>query len=243
MSPVLELDKVSKVYTRRSVDVHALNAVDLTVAPGDMVAVTGPSGSGKSTLLHMLGALDRPSSGRVRILGEDITGFSDDRLAAFRRQTLGFVFQFFNLLATLSARENVMLPLLLDGVARSEATERAEALLSRVGLGERADHRPDELSGGQQQRVALARALVARPAVLLADEPTGNLDSKAGAEVLDLLDEARRDDKLTIVLVTHDDRIAERADRVLHLVDGRIVEDRRLEPRPESESAPEPAGS
>jgi ABC-type lipoprotein export system ATPase subunit len=228
VNAIFELDAVRRVYRQRRVEVQALAGVSLTIDKGEMVAVTGPSGSGKSTLLHVMGALDHPSSGSLTILGEQVASYSDDRLAAFRRRQLGFVFQFFNLLPTLSARENAALPLLLDGVARREAYARADGLLDRVGLGDRAGHRPDELSGGQQQRVALARALVAKPAVLLADEPTGNLDSSAGAEVLDLLAELRAESELTLVLVTHDDRVAKRAERRVRLVDGRVDEDLRL---------------
>ncbi len=219
---IVVMKQVTKVYATSRVEVHALRGVDLEVTPGELVAITGPSGSGKSTLLHVAGALDLPTAGELTILGEDLRAMSDDRLAAFRRRRLGFVFQFFNLLPTLSASENAALPLLLEGVGRREALAKAAALLERVGLGDRLDHRPDELSGGQQQRVALARALVAEPALLLADEPTGNLDSEAGARVLDLLEAARRERGLTIVLVTHDPGVAARADRVVRLKDGKV---------------------
>jgi putative ABC transport system ATP-binding protein len=221
---IVVMKQVTKVYATSRVEVHALRGVDLEVAPGELVAITGPSGSGKSTLLHVAGALDLPTGGALTILGEDLRAMSDDRLAAFRRRRLGFVFQFFNLLPTLSASENAALPLLLEGVGRREALAKGAALLERVGLGDRLDHRPDELSGGQQQRVALARALVAEPALLLADEPTGNLDSEAGARVLDLLEAARRERGLTIVLVTHDPGVAARADRVVRLKDGKVDE-------------------
>ena len=220
--PVLELQAVEKTFEQKRVQVHALRGVDLTIAAGEWVSITGPSGSGKSTLLHVAGGLDLPTRGTVRALGEDLGALPDDALAAFRRRRLGFVFQFFNLLPTLSAEENAALPLLLEGVPRGEALERSRALLSRVGLGDRLGHRPEELSGGQQQRVALARALCAEPALLLADEPTGNLDSEAGAAVLDLVAEARKERGLSVVLVTHDPGVAARADRIVRLRDGRI---------------------
>ena len=222
MPPVLELRAVEKVYALSRVEVHALRGVDLVIEAGEWVSITGPSGSGKSTLLHVAGALDLPSRGAVIALGQDLGSLDDGALAAFRRRRLGFVFQFFNLLPTLSAEENAALPLLLDGVPRALALERARALLGRVGLGERCGHRPEELSGGQQQRVALARALVAEPALLLADEPTGNLDSEAGAAVLELVAEARRERGLTVVLVTHDPGVAARGDRIVRLRDGRV---------------------
>ena len=222
MPPVLELRAVEKVYALSRVEVHALRGVDLVIEAGEWVSITGPSGSGKSTLLHVAGALDLPSRGAVIALGQDLGSLDDGALAAFRRRRLGFVFQFFNLLPTLSAEENAALPLLLDGVPRALALERARGLLGRVGLGERCGHRPEELSGGQQQRVALARALVAEPALLLADEPTGNLDSEAGAAVLELVAEARRERGLTVVLVTHDPGVAARGDRIVRLRDGRV---------------------
>ena len=220
--PVVVLEQVTKRYQQARVEVHALRGVDLAVRAGEMLAITGPSGSGKSTLLHVVGALDLPTTGTIRILGQDLRALKDDALARFRRQRLGFVFQFFNLLPTLSATENAALPLLLDGMPRAEALARGRALLEKVGLGDRAHHRPDELSGGQQQRVALARALASEPKLRLADEPTGNLDSEAGAKVLDLLAEARRERGLTVVLVTHDPGVAARADRVVRLHDGLV---------------------
>ena len=220
--PVLELLAVEKVYALSRVEVHALRGVDLRVAAGEWVSITGPSGSGKSTLLHVGGGLDLPTRGTVRALGQDLAALPDDALAAFRRRRLGFVFQFFNLLPTLSAEENAALPLLLEGLPRGEALARARGLLERVGLLDRAAHRPEELSGGQQQRVALARALIAEPALLLADEPTGNLDSEAGAAVLVLVAEARRARGLAVVLVTHDPGVAARGDRIVRLRDGQV---------------------
>jgi len=224
-SPIVVVKELRKVYRQRQLEVKALQGIDLEIAAGEWLAITGASGSGKSTLLHLMGALDLPSSGTVQVLGLDISRRSDDELAAFRRQRLGFVFQFFNLLPTLSARENVALPLLLDAQPRREALARAGEMLERVGLGERGEHRPDELSGGQQQRVALARSLVTSPELLLADEPTGNLDSQAGAEVLRLLEELRSERNLSIVLVTHDESVAARASRRIELLDGRIARD------------------
>ena len=197
-----------------------LNAVDLDVRRGEFVAVLGPSGSGKSTLLALMAGLDRPSSGEVLFEGERIDAWSEDRLALLRRHKIGFVFQAFQLLGNLTARENVMLPMELLGL--SQARRRAEELLGAVGLSERGHHYPSQLSGGEQQRVALARAFAPRPALLLADEPTGNLDGATGRVVLDLLVKMRAEEGATLVLVTHDPAVAELADRRIHLLDGRI---------------------
>jgi putative ABC transport system ATP-binding protein len=197
-----------------------LDGIDLEVRRGEFVAVLGPSGSGKSTLLALMAGLDRPSSGEVRVNGERIDHLSEDRLAILRRHTIGFVFQSFQLLENLTARENVMLPMELLG--RADASQRAADLLSAVGLSERGHHYPSQLSGGEQQRVALARAFAPRPALLLADEPTGNLDGATGRVVLDLLIALRADEGATLVLVTHDPAVAALADRRIHLRDGRI---------------------
>lgn len=194
--------------------------VDLTLHAGEFVVVTGPSGAGKSTLLHVAGGLDAPDSGTVAVNGHDVWSMRTGARAAFRRRNLGFVFQFFNLVPTLSAVENVSLPLVLDGVRARSADERAAELLCRVGLGDRAGHLPAELSGGQMQRVAVARALVARPAIVLADEPTGNLDSHSSTEVLELLRTLSEEDGTAVVLVTHDPTAAGYGSRELHLVDG-----------------------
>lgn len=202
--------------------VRALDGVNLAVAGGEFVAVTGASGAGKSTLLHLLGGLDRPSSGRVLFDGVELGGLSDNELAELRRRRLGFVFQFFHLLPTLTAWENVAVPRLLDGVPLRRTRARALELLEQVGLADRAEHRPSELSGGEMQRTALARALVADPRVVLADEPTGNLDSKTGAGILDLLGDLAGQGGRTVVMVSHDPEAAGRADRVVHLVDGRV---------------------
>jgi putative ABC transport system ATP-binding protein len=212
---------LTKTYGAGDVAVHALDGVSLTIDRGEMVAVMGPSGSGKSTLMHVLAGLDRPTSGRVWIGDDELGGLSDGRLTDIRRRHVGFVFQSFNLLPMLTAEENIALPLRLAG--RRVERERIRALAGRVGISDRLRHRPSELSGGQQQRVAVARALVGRPTVLFADEPTGNLDTRSGTEVLELLREAVEAEGQTTVMVTHDPRAAAIADRVLFLADGRIV--------------------
>jgi putative ABC transport system ATP-binding protein len=214
---------LTRTYGAGESAVHALRGVSLTVPAGQFTAIMGPSGSGKSTLMHLLAGLDTPDSGSVHVGGQDITSMSDRRLTKLRRRHIGFVFQSFNLLPTLTAEENVVLPLVIAG--RKPEAGAVDALLDRVGLLERRDHRPRELSGGQQQRVAVARALIGRPTVLFADEPTGNLDSRAGAEVLQLLREAVDRDGQTTIMVTHDARAAAIADRVLSLADGRVVSD------------------
>ena len=221
--PAVAADAVSRRYGRGEATVHALRGVSIRVPAGQFTAVMGPSGSGKSTLMHLLAGLDRPTEGRVRIGGEDITRMSDKQLTKLRRRHIGFVFQTFNLLPTLSAKENVVLPLAIAG--RKPDRRALDTLLHRVGLAERAGHRPSELSGGQQQRVAIARALITEPTVLFADEPTGNLDSGSGAAILDLLREAVDVDGQTTVMVTHDPHAAAIADRVLFLDDGHIVRD------------------
>jgi putative ABC transport system ATP-binding protein len=212
---------LTKSYRQGADEIHALRGVDISVEHGEFLTVTGASGSGKSTLLHVLGGLDRPDAGEVFIEGSAIGSLDDDRLAALRRRRLGFVLQFFNLLPTLTAAENAAFPLMLEGTA--DALERARAALASVGLAERTEHRPSQLSGGEQQRVALARAMVTEPAVVFADEPTGNLDSITGRDILELL-RASADRGQTIVMVTHDERTAEFADRVVRLVDGRLME-------------------
>jgi putative ABC transport system ATP-binding protein len=214
---------VTRTYGAGESAVHALRGVSLAVPAGQFTAIMGPSGSGKSTLMHLLAGLDAPDSGSVHVAGQDITRMSDRELTKLRRRHIGFVFQSFNLLPTLTAEENVVLPLAVAGRRPDKA--ELDALLERMGLSERRDHRPKELSGGQQQRVAVARALIAKPTVLFADEPTGNLDSRAGAEVLALLRDAVDREGQTTIMVTHDPRAAEAADRVLSLADGRIVSD------------------
>jgi putative ABC transport system ATP-binding protein len=219
---VVELVGVSRSYRRGSVDVPALRSVDLHVATGEFVAVTGPSGSGKSTLLHLVAGLDTPTSGVVRVDGVDLADLDDDGRTLLRRRRIGFVLQFSNLLPTMSVAENVALPLLMEGRRPRAVASRVDALLDRVGLGHRRDHRPDELSGGEVQRATIARALLTEPALVLADEPTGQLDSDTGQVVLDLLRSAVDDDGRTLVMVTHEARAAAVADRVVRLVDGRV---------------------
>jgi putative ABC transport system ATP-binding protein len=227
--PIIEIENITKVYQMGVVEVRALRGVSLTVRAGEYVAIVGASGSGKSTLMNVIGLLDRPSSGTYHIRGTEVSQLGKNRLADLRNREIGFVFQRFNLLARTSARRQVELPLFYAGVSNSEARKRALETLARVGLGDRADHRPDELSGGQQQRVAIARALVNRPHLLLADEPTGALDTKTGAEVLALFDELNRQG-ITLVVVTHDWNVANRAGRIVTISDGLIVEDRLVQP-------------
>jgi len=221
LTPSLECRNVSRVLPSGTVALRVLDRVDLQIAQGEVVAIVGPSGSGKSTLLGLLAGLDRPTEGSVRVLGRPLEGLDEDDLALLRRDHLGFVFQTFQLLTNLTARENVLLPLELHRVA--DASARCDALLARVGLGARGHHYPAQLSGGEQQRVAIARAFAPRPHILLADEPTGNLDPKTGGAVLDLLLELREQAGSTLVIVTHDERIAERADRRIRLEAGRIA--------------------
>ncbi|HEY5671079.1 MAG TPA: ABC transporter ATP-binding protein [Anaerolineales bacterium] len=220
---VLETRQLTKQYQMGDVTVTALNDVNFAVERGEFVAIMGPSGSGKSTLLHLLGGLDTPTSGEVVLAGQPLSQLSDDQITRFRRQKIGFIFQFYNLLPTLTAAENVVLPLLIDGRTASEYKARLQVLLSLVSLEDRASHLPDQLSGGQQQRVAIARAFINDPEIVLADEPTGNLDSRSGKSILDLLRKACRELEATIVIVTHDPRAASYADRVVFLKDGQIV--------------------
>ena len=231
MSPLITLEEVTKTYQMGDVEVRALRGVSLAVEKGEFVAVMGQSGSGKSTLMNIIGCLDRPTSGHYRLDGVEVSGLTRDQLARIRNRTLGFVFQGFNLLARTSALENVELPLLYAGANRKERHARARRSLERVGLGDRMDHTPSQLSGGQQQRVAIARALVNDPRVILADEPTGNLDSRTSIEVMALFQELGRSG-ITVVLVTHEADIARFAGRVVVLKDGRLLTDRRQTPAP-----------
>ncbi|MGW5125279.1 ABC transporter ATP-binding protein [Streptomyces sp. NPDC004069] len=223
MEAILELDRVTRTYGRGPHTVHALRDLDTRLYAPSLTAVMGPSGSGKSTFLQCAAGLDRPTSGSVRLAGQDISGMGERQLTRLRRARIGFVFQSFNLLPTLTAEENVLLPLRLDGKRRDPA--RARRMLARVGLDGRADAKPGELSGGQQQRVAVARALITEPDVVFADEPTGSLDTETAAGVLALLQEAVSAYGATVVVVTHDPAVAERADRVLWLAEGRLVAD------------------
>jgi putative ABC transport system ATP-binding protein len=219
---VIELRGVTRIYSSGRLEVAALRGVDLDVWQGDFLAIVGPSGSGKSTMMNIIGCLDRPTAGSYRLGGTPIEQLSDDDLARVRGRAIGFVFQSFNLLPRTSAIENVATPLLYQGVARKDRYARAQAALERLGLGDRMDHEPSELSGGQQQRVAIARALVTEPALILADEPTGNLDSQSGADVIKLLHELN-DAGTTIVLITHDSDVAVEARRQVHVRDGLLV--------------------
>ncbi len=221
-SPVAQLEAVDKVYGSGDTAVHALDKLDLTVNRGDYLAVMGASGSGKSTAMNILGCLDRPSSGSYRLNGTPVEGLSDDQLADLRNRDLGFVFQQFHLLPQLSALDNVMLPMVYAGVPAPERRQRAQAALERVGLAQRLHNKPNQLSGGQQQRVAIARAIINQPALLLADEPTGALDSQTTAEVLDIFD-ALHQGGMTVVMVTHEDDVAARAEKIVRFRDGHIL--------------------
>jgi putative ABC transport system ATP-binding protein len=221
-APLIALERVSRVYRMGEVEVPALEDVSLDIGSGEFVAIVGPSGSGKSTMMNILGCLDRPTHGAYHLAGSAVAELDDDALARLRSRTIGFVFQSYNLLPRTSALENVATPLLYQGVRRGERVRRAHAALERLGLGDRVEHEPSELSGGQQQRVAIARALVTEPALVLADEPTGNLDSHAGAEVMAVLRDLH-DQGRTVVLITHDADVAATADRQIHLRDGRVA--------------------
>jgi putative ABC transport system ATP-binding protein len=223
MTSAAEAENITREYQLGGVGVPALRGVSVTIPPGDYAAILGPSGSGKSTLMHLLGGLDRPTSGTLRIAGRDVTELTATELARLRNRTIGFVFQSFHLLPRTTAVDNVALPLVYAGVRAGERRRRAEELLDRVGLGHRLRHRPNQLSGGEQQRVAIARALVTGPSLLLADEPTGNLDSATGAEVLALLETLNRESGVAVVVVTHDQDVAARAARQIRMRDGLVV--------------------
>jgi putative ABC transport system ATP-binding protein len=237
--PLIELKDVTKIYRMGDVELAALRGVSLQIAQGEFTAVMGASGSGKSTLMNLLGCLDRPTSGTYRLDGQEISSLTNDELARLRNQTLGFVFQNFNLLSRTSALENVELPLLYSGVPADQRRARARESLVRVGLGDRLDHHPNQMSGGQQQRVAIARALVNRPRVILADEPTGNLDSRTSIDVMALFQELGRTG-ITVLLVTHEPDIATYATRVVVMLDGQIRSDVKQE---QKAAVPHPEGS
>ncbi|MFZ3383518.1 MAG: ABC transporter ATP-binding protein [Candidatus Methanoperedens sp.] len=224
---IIEIRGLIRIF-QDGVEIRALDGVDLDIAKGEFIAIVGPSGSGKSTLLNQIGILDTPTSGTILLKGADITKMSDKERSRLRNQELGFIFQYHHLLPDFNALENVMIPLLINGIGSSKAKERASAMLEEVGLKDRMKHRPNQLSGGQNQRVAIARALVNGPSIVIGDEPTGNLDSRAGETIYELLRKLNREHNQTFILVTHDERMAARTDRIVRLVDGRIVEDKRV---------------
>jgi putative ABC transport system ATP-binding protein len=226
---IIEVNQLTKVYGSGDTAVKALDGVSLSIEAGQLVAVMGPSGCGKSTLLHLIGGLDQPTSGTVLIEGRDISRMKDNELTTLRRQKMGFIFQFFNLIPVLNAADNTTLPLVLDGVPQAKAAGVAAEWLERNKLADRASHRPDELSGGQQQRVAIARAMVSDPVIILADEPTGNLDTRSGDEIASSLRNLVSDYGRTVLMVTHDPRIAAYADRIIFLKDGKIVDDNLMD--------------
>ncbi len=225
MNPLIRLNDVRKTYVMGDEEIHALAGVSLVIFPGQYVAIMGPSGSGKSTLMNVLGCLDTPTSGSYLLKEREIAEMNDDELAEIRNNEIGFIFQTFNLLPRTDAVQNVELPLVYSGINRRERTERAKGALALVGLQDRMHHKPNELSGGQRQRVAVARALVNQPSIVLADEPTGNLDSKTGEEILQLIDDLHAKGN-TILLVTHEEELAKRAERVVRMHDGLVVSDR-----------------
>ena len=228
MTPIIETVDLVKEYPQAGEPLRVLDMVNLAVEQGEFMAIMGPSGSGKSTLLNMIGALDKPTSGKVYVNGVDLSTQNDNQLADLRNMYIGFIFQFFNLIPRMDALGNVQLPLAIKGVGRGERKERASKLLEMVGLGERMDHKPSELSGGEQQRVAVARALVNDPAVLLCDEVTGNLDSKTGYEIMSLLRSLKEEQGKTFVVITHDPAVAQMTDRLVQLHDGAIIGEKRL---------------
>ena len=223
---ILRCEEISKIYGKGETEVRALDCVSFTVEKGEFVSIIGPSGSGKSTLLHILGGVDRPTSGKVFIDGTDIHALNEDRLAIFRRRQIGLIYQFYNLMPVLNVDENIALPHLLDG--RKLDRERLDAIVEGLGLSDRRNNLPNQLSGGQQQRVSIGRALYSHPAILLADEPTGNLDRKTGDEIVGLLKRSNRENRQTLILITHDEALAMEADRIIHIEDGRITKNERV---------------
>ena len=225
-TPVIELRGVGKAYHMGKVTVNALSGVNLKIMPADFVAITGPSGSGKSTLMHIVGCLDVPTDGKLFLNGQDVSKFTESQLAQIRGKKIGFVFQDFNLVPSLTALENVQLPLLFQGVQAAERQKRAKWLLGKMGLGDRLDHHPNEMSGGEQQRVAIARALAVDPDVILADEPTGNLDTKTGEKIMEVISSLHDETNKTIIIVTHEAVVAKFAERIVAVRDGAILEDK-----------------
>ena len=223
---ILRCEEISKIYGKGETEVRALDCVSFTVEKGEFVSLIGPSGSGKSTLLHILGGVDRPTSGKVFIDGTDIHALNEDRLAIFRRRQIGLIYQFYNLMPVLNVDENIALPHLLDG--RKLDRERLDAIVEGLGLSDRRNNLPNQLSGGQQQRVSIGRALYSHPAILLADEPTGNLDRKTGDEIVGLLKRSNRENRQTLILITHDEALAMEADRIIRIEDGRITKNERV---------------
>jgi putative ABC transport system ATP-binding protein len=225
VQPLIELHNVCKKYKMDSVEFTALCDINLKIKNGERVAIMGPSGCGKSTMLHLIGCLDRPTRGKIMIGGKDISKLSDDELAKIRGKTVGFVFQFFYLIPTLSALRNVMMPMDFIGINKSESEKRAKELLNLVGLTDKIDNLPSQMSGGQRQRVAIARAMANNPEIILADEPTGNLDSKSGKEIVEILLKLNKEKKVTLIVITHDPLIATHAERIIYLKDGRIIKE------------------
>jgi len=232
---MIEMHDLSKIYRTSNVETTALNNINLEISPGEFIAIMGPSGCGKSTLLNVMGMLDTPSAGSYSFLGEEVSQYPEGKLADFRKQNIGFIFQSFNLVDELTVAENVALPLLYQRVPGNEREQKVQAVMERVGIAHRADHRPQQLSGGQQQRVAVARAVVTNPNLILADEPTGNLDTTNGEEVLDLLNQLNGDGT-TIVMVTHDPGHADHASRVVQMLDGRVLSENIVGLRPAVEA-------
>lgn len=226
MSNVIEIRNIIRDFPLGQETVHVLKGIDLDIKSGDYIAIMGPSGSGKSTLMNLLGCLDTPTSGSYILNGKDVSKMSDDELAEIRNHEIGFVFQTFNLLPRTTALENVALPMIYAGISKKDRTKRAEEVLEDVGLADRMDHKPNQLSGGQRQRVAMGRALVNNPSIILADEPTGNLDSKTSEEIMDLLDEIHSNGN-TVIVVTHEEDIAAKAHRIIRLIDGMVDSDKR----------------
>lgn len=226
--PIIRLKDVWKTYKMGETNVHALRGINLEVHPNEFLAIQGPSGSGKSTCMNLVGCLDIPTTGAIFLDGQNISEMTESDLAQIRGRQIGFIFQKFNLIDTLTAEENVMLPLTFQGVELEKRKKRAQKLLKEFGLGDRMNHKPTELSGGQQQRVAIARAMAVDAPVILADEPTGNLDSKTGKEVMKYLRKLNREEKKTVVIVTHDDKLAKEADRIAYLKDGQITKDTKV---------------